>query len=135
MAKQPSILPIPLTKEDMSDTNHYREFVCGYKFFLNEEEFRLFVLNETLRDQRGYAVKLMYKNGRVRIIDFDNPLDMTNYAQITKVFAHFKQRDWINKGTRYHCYKYTFLGHGNDNKQKTIDLMEDIMNYIQTLQP
>lgn len=123
-----------LTKEDMKDTNHFNEFKCGFYVPLNGEEFRLFVLNETLREARGYMLKLMYKNGRVRNFNFDTLQDMVNYPHVIAVFNNFNSWTWINKGTWYHCYKYVEFGHGKDREQLAINLMNRIVDYIHTLE-
>ena len=123
-------LIVPLTKKDMRDTNHYREFVRGYRVSLDDEEFRLFVINETTRTCRGYILKLMLRNGRIAEIDFDKKIYQNIYKQACSVFDIFQRKQWKNKGTIYHCYKYIVFG---KNDRGAFELMRQIIDHIETL--
>ena len=124
---------VGLKRNNMRDTNHLNEFVCGFYVPLDGEEFRIFVLNETRRESRGYILKLMYKNGRIKDLDFDDAEDVKKYPQVVSVFNHYSNWSWVNMGTKYHCYKYIVFGHGNKKKSNAKKLMIEIVNYIKTL--
>lgn len=122
----------PCTYEDIKFANPYDRLIEGYVLEIDNAQFVLFVLledpNHTYRDNpRGYFLKLMYGTGRVDGIDLD---DSTRFPKANEIFNSFSKGLWINIGKKYKSYKYICYGHGEDNKNKALVAMNDILKTL-----
>ena len=121
----------PCTLNDISISNPSDKLIEGYVIKLDNEEFVLFVLDEYERrnngNPNGYFLKIMYGDGRVSGVDID---DINRFPTLTELFNTFQRGAWEKPGRTYFCYKYICFGHGENNRNRALDAMNEIIKAI-----
>ncbi len=111
--------------ENLKDTaNKNDQLVEGFFVTIDNEVFRIFVMDELTGSQRGYILKLMYHDGKDEQIDLH---DETQFPQVTNLFMKYCCGLWKNQGTKRHCYKYIVFGHGRHNRVIAVTIMRQIV--------
>lgn len=96
----------------------------GYCLMLDNEVFHVFVMYELTNGQRGYVLKIMYRNGTDIDVNLDDSL---KFPKVNELFGRYCRGLWINKGSSRFCYKYVVFGQGDSNKLFSITIMRQIV--------
>ncbi|MBR1799000.1 MAG: hypothetical protein IJ761_03760 [Bacteroidales bacterium] len=109
--------------------NRGDRLIEGHCVTLDGHIFRIFVMEELTVSKRGYILKLMLDWGDSATVDLDK--QGNQYPQAKRIFDSYLAGAWMNKGTRYHCYKYIVFGHGEFNRELALTLLHHIVEEIE----
>lgn len=102
--------------------------IDGYCVTLDNEQFRIFVMEELTGTQRGFIIKLMLGWGDDTTVDLQK--QQKDYPQATELMKRHLPGAWVNKGKTRHCYKYIVFGHGEQNKELALRLLKIIIDEL-----
>lgn len=115
--------------EDLKGTaNANDRLVEGYCMKMNTEDFCIFVMDELTGTKHGYALKIMYRDGKDDSVSIN---DTVRFPQVNAIFNRYCNGLWENKNNAVRkCYKYIIFGKDEKDKVFAVTIMRQIVSDI-----
>ena len=115
--------------EDLKGTANANDgLVEGYCMTMDSEDFCIFVMDELTGTKRGYALKIMYHDGKDDSVSIS---DTVRFPQVNAIFNRYCNGLWENKNSAVRkCYKYIIFGKDERDKVFAVTIMRQIVSDI-----